>query len=40
MLRCLRRPEEALPLLRKACAAEPAEAAHTLALGAAMLQAS
>ena len=40
VLRCLRRPEEALPLLRKACAAEPAEAAHTLALGAAMLQVS
>ena len=38
VLRCLRRPEEALPLLRKACEVEPAEAAHTLALGAAMLQ--
>ena len=38
VLCCLRRPEEALPLLRKACEAEPAEAAHTLALGAAMLQ--
>ena len=39
VLRCLRRPEEALPLLRKACEAEPHEAAHTLALGAALLQA-
>ena len=38
VLCCLRRPEEALPLLRKACEAEPAEAADTLALGAAMLQ--
>lgn len=40
VLRCLHRPEEALPFLRKACEAEPAEAAHTLALGAAMLQVS
>jgi tetratricopeptide (TPR) repeat protein len=38
VLRCLRRPEEALPLLRQACEVEPGEAAHTLALGAAMLQ--